>query len=177
MGTDATAPANVPICITQRLFIEKVGPQDGAFVWYLMNTPKWLLYIGDRDITSQKKAVEYIHANIIASYETHGYGLYKMVLKTNGAPIGLCGFVRRAYLPYADLGFALLPEYEGHGYAFEAAKACLQYGRALLNLNPILAITSHANLNSQKLLLKIGFHEIGNITSDNSDESLLVFSN
>ncbi|MCJ7465873.1 MAG: GNAT family N-acetyltransferase [Maribacter sp.] len=177
MGKDGSAPANLPICITHRLFIEKVRPQDGAFVWYLMNTPKWLLYIGDRGITSQKKAVEYIHDTIIASYDAHGYGLYKMVLKTSGAPIGLCGFVKRAYLPHADLGFALLPEYEGRGYALEAAKACLQYGKALLNLHPILALTSHENLNSQKLLLKIGFHEIGNITADNSDESLLVFSN
>jgi RimJ/RimL family protein N-acetyltransferase len=142
-----------------------------------MNTPKWLLYIGDRGITSQKKAEEYIRDTIISSYASHGYGLYKIVLKTGGASIGLCGFVKRAYLPHADLGFALLPEYEGHGYALEAAKACLQYGKSLLNLRPILAITTYENQNSQKLLLKIGFREIGSITPENSSESLLVFSN
>ncbi len=177
MATDHKIPANVPICRTQRLHIEKVRPEDADFIRYLMNTPKWLLYIGDRGITTQKKAVQYIEGTIKASYDTHGYGLYKIVLKTSGAPIGLCGFVRRASLPHADLGFALLPEYEGQGYAMEAAKACLKYAKALLNLHPILAIVSPGNLRSHKLLEKIGFRKTENIKADNQGEKLLVFTN
>jgi RimJ/RimL family protein N-acetyltransferase len=44
-----------------------------------------------------------------------------------GLPIGICGLVKRNYLDDIDLGYALLPRYWGQGYAYEAAKAVLDY--------------------------------------------------
>jgi len=167
----------VQIPATKRLRIENALLCDAPFFLELMNTPNWIKYIGDRGISSEKLAAEYIQINLIDSYEKHGYGLYKISLKQREIPIGLCGFVKRDYLDHADIGFALLPEYEGKGYAYEAAKTIMEYGMNILNLNPILAITSYDNIRSTKLLLKIGFQEIGNVTTPDKGEELLLFSN
>ena len=69
----------------------------------------------------------------------------------------MCGFVKREGLPEADIGFAFLPQFEKKGFAFESASAVMKYGREVLNLTHVLAITSKDNENSIKLLEKLGF--------------------
>ena len=70
--------------------------------------------------------------------------------------MGLCGLIKRESLPEPDLGFAFLPEFEGLGYGFESAASVLTYGRSVLGLNDILAITDTDNQRSIKLLEKLG---------------------
>ncbi|MGI9552062.1 MAG: GNAT family N-acetyltransferase [Aurantibacter sp.] len=167
----------MPITETKRLRIDRATPTDASFFLRLMNNPNWIRYIGDRGVVSEEHALEHIKSNLIKSYEEHGYGLYKMSLKSSDLPIGICGFVKRDYLDHADIGFAVLPEYEGKGFVFEAAQAVMAYGKNALKLNPILAITSRDNIRSKKLLLKIGLKEKSTVTPPNDNEELLLFSN
>jgi len=71
--------------------------------------------------------------------------------------IGVCGFVKRDSLPEPDIGFALLPQYEGKGYAAESARAMMDYGRDRLGFKRVLAITTLDNKASGRLLEKLGF--------------------
>lgn len=167
----------MPLILTKRIQLNWASVIDAPFFFKLMNSPNWLQFIGDRGITSGELATNYIKNNVVNSYDQHGYGLYIMSLRENEIPIGICGFLKRDYLDHADIGFAILPEYEGKGYVFEAAKKLMEYGVDILQLNPILGITSSDNLRSQKLLLKIGFKETGTITPPNDNEELLLFSN
>lgn len=162
---------------TPRLRIEEIVLTDSGFFHELMNTPKWLSFIGDRGITSKKKAAEYIFTNYMSSYDLNGYGLYKVVLKEGNCPIGTCGLLKRDYLEHADIGFAILPAYEGKGYIVEASEAVLNYGMNTLGLNKILGITTGANIVSQKLLQKIGLQYIGTVNAPNQDTPFLMFSN
>ena len=162
---------------TERLHIEKANLADDSFFIRLMNSPNWLAFIGDRGINSKNEARNYIQKSLLDSYKTHGYGLYKIALKKTGTPIGICGFVKREYLQHADIGFAVLPEYEGYGYAYEAAKAVLEYGTIHLKLHPILAVTTAENLRSRTLLHKIGLREIDTIKPSESTTEFLLFSN
>lgn len=52
---------------------------------------------------------------------------------------------------------AILPIYEGQGYAKEAAEAMLEYGYSQMGYEEILAITQENNLASKHLLQKLGF--------------------
>ncbi len=167
----------MPITETSRLFIQEATLEDAGFFLKLMNSPNWLKFIGDRGIRSEMEAARYIQKSLIDSYQNHGYGLYKMVLKKDGRPIGICGFVRRDYLDHADIGFALLPSHEGKGYALEAANACLDYGSSVLGLHPILAVTTIGNGRSRALLGKIGLHEVGSLSPKENGPELLLFSN
>ena len=162
---------------TQRLYIELANVTDSPFFFKLMNSENWLNFIGNRGIDSQNKAKNYIQKSLIDSYEAYGYGLYKISLKETGSAIGICGFIKRDYLQYADIGFAVLPEYEGMGYIFEAATAVMAYGVNSLKLQPILAVTTPKNLRSRKLLNHIGLRQIDTIKPSEGGLEFLLFSN
>ena len=162
---------------TNRLLIEQATLDDAAFVLRLLNSPNWLEYIGDRAVRTEAHAREYIRKQLLASYESNGFGLFKISLKTEHAPIGLCGFLKRDYLEEPDIGFAILPEYERQGFTFEAANALMSYGKNTLNLDRILAITLESNTASRKLLGKLGLNEIGTVKPNSEKAELLLFSN
>jgi RimJ/RimL family protein N-acetyltransferase len=56
-----------------------------------------------------------------------------------------------------DIGYALLKNYEGKGYAREAANAVIEWAFSTLKINSLCAITTHDNLRSISLLAKLGF--------------------
>jgi len=160
---------------TKRLIIEKATLNDAPFILKLFNSPNFIEYIGDRGLKTIKDSEEYIQNNLIDSYEKNGYGLFKMSLKENNEPVGICGFVKRDTLANADIGFGILPEFERKGYTFEASIAMMDYGKSNLNINPILAITSNVNFKSQRLLNKIGLYEKWTIMLD--EREVLLYSN
>lgn len=159
---------------TERLLLRELDPEcDPAFIFKLLNTPKFLKYIGDRNVRSAEEAAVFIRDRYAASYREHGYGLWAVDLKSSGTPVGMCGFVRRDTLPGPDLGFAFLPEFERQGYGSESAAAVMKYGRETLGFTDVWAITSLDNDASGRLLEKVGF-ELQE-TRQNGEESLKVF--
>ncbi len=164
---------NFPLITTKRLIIERIHTTDANFLLALFNSDTWKKYIGDRHVNSKKAAVTYIKENFLSSYRKYGYGLYKISLKNSNTPIGICGFVKRVYLDHPDLGFAILPEFEGQGYVSEATAAVLSYGKSALALEIILAITIPSNTKSQDLLTKLEFIEIDRIFRDTEELILL----
>jgi RimJ/RimL family protein N-acetyltransferase len=84
-----------------------------------------------------------------------GHSLYVVELKEGGAPIGMCGLIKRETLDGIDIGYAYLPDWRGQGYAFEAAQAVLAYAPTL-GIRRLLAIASPNNIASNGLLRKLG---------------------
>ena len=160
---------------TERLILRELRTDDDAeFVYALLNTPKFIKYIGDRGVTSPENAATFIENRYRLSYRDNGFGLYVVEQRSNGAATGLCGFVRRATLPGPDVGFAFLPEFEGLGYGFESASAVMDYGRDTLGFTDVLAITSLDNEASIRLLEKLGFSYTG-LTDAEDGEKLRLF--
>ena len=143
---------------TERLLIRELdAARDAEFVFELLNTPKFIKYIGDRGVRSVEQARDFIENRYRQSYKDHGFGLFAVDLKADSIQVGICGFVKRDTLPEPDLGFAFLPQFEGRGFGFESADAVLRYGRVDLGINTVLAITSPDNEISGKVLGKLGF--------------------
>lgn len=142
---------------TERLILREITADDAAFTLDLLNQPSFIKYIGDRGVRDLEQARAFIEDRYRKSYREHGYGLYVVELKSEGSPVGICGFVRRAELPAPDLGFAFLPQYERKGYGFESAEAVLRFGSESLGISHVLAITSLDNEPSGRLLVKLGF--------------------
>ena len=141
---------------TERLVLRRLSPDDADFILELLNQPSFLRFIGDKGVRTTEDAVRYIQTGPIASYERFGFGLYLVELKETAVPIGMCGLLKRDTLPDADVGFAFLPAYWSQGYAFEAASGVMRYGRDVLGLGRIVAITSLDNDASIRLLEKLG---------------------
>lgn len=168
-------PTTMTILETNRLQLQEATLNDGAFFLKLLNSPSWIANIGDRGIKTEEEAQGYIQKVLIDSYRKNGYGLYKIVLKSENQPIGLCGLVKREGLEHTDIGFALLPAYEQKGYAYEAASATMEYAKSALQLKKIVAITLATNLPSRRLLEKIGLQFEKHIRLPNDDTELCYY--
>lgn len=164
------------ILATDRLVLRQLTNDDGAFIVDLLNQPSFLQYIGDKGVRTLDDACQYISSGPVASYERFGFGLYLVVLKDSVTPIGICGLIKRDTLADVDIGFAFLPQFWSQGYAFEAASAVMTYGRHVLGLNRIVAITSPDNYASIKVLEKIGlrFEELIRLSEDAPEVKLFA---
>jgi RimJ/RimL family protein N-acetyltransferase len=142
---------------TDRLILRWMSTEDAPFILELVNEPSWLRFIGDRGLRTLDDARDYIRKGPVDMYARHGFGLYVTERKADGVPIGICGLLKRESLEDVDIGFANLPRFWGKGYAYESASAVLSYGRSVLGLNRIVAVTSPGNEPSVRLLEKLGF--------------------
>ncbi|MCF6237252.1 MAG: GNAT family N-acetyltransferase [Candidatus Marinimicrobia bacterium] len=164
------------ILTTPRLTLRQIVLHDAEFMLRLLRSPGWLNHIGDRNVHSIADAESYLSTKVIPNYEKFGFGFYLMETRDKGTQVGICGLVQRTGLVDADIGYALLPEYEGLGYALEAARATLEYGYQVHQLERIVAITSENNQRSTSLLKKLGMNYEKMIKLPDDEESLMLFS-
>lgn len=160
---------------TKQLVLREFSAADGEFILGLLNSPGWLKFIGNRDIETVEEAQLYLLTGPVSSYEKQGFGLYLVIRKADGAPLGMCGLIRREGLNHVDLGFAFMPEYMGKGYAFEAALATMKFASETLGMNQLDAITMPENSRAIALLEKLGFRYRQKITLPNEDTPLMLF--
>jgi RimJ/RimL family protein N-acetyltransferase len=142
---------------TARLTLREFTPDDSGYMLRQLNEPSFIENIADRGVRTLTQAEHYLENGAIASYRSTGFGFWAVIEKSSGETIGMCGLVKRPSLDYADLGYAFLPEYTGHGYAFEAGSACVEAARHDFNLPRLLAIVNPHNHASRRLLEKLGF--------------------
>jgi len=153
-----------------------MSPDDAEFIVELLNDTAFLRFIGDKGVRSIEDARQYILTGPMESYERHGFGLWLVALKGSNTPIGICGFLKRETLSDVDIGFAFLPPYRSQGYAFESADAVMDYGRKVLGLRRVVAITNEDNIGSVRVLEKIGmsFDRMIRLSDDGPEIKLLA---
>jgi len=121
--------------------IESLSPADRAEV-----SPDWLARV---------------RASAAADPWTHGFS---MVEPASGAVIGSC-----AYKGPPDEGgvveiaYAVDPEYQGRGYATEAARALVNFAFRSGRVRLVRAHTRAENNASTRVLAKCGFERIGEV--------------
>ena len=150
---------------------------DAAGMLQLLNEPGFHEYIGDRGVRSLDQARDYLRTRVFTGYAEHGFGMYAVERRSDGAWLGNAGLVRRDGLPCADVGYALLGAHTGQGYALEAVQGVLAYARGTLGLGELRAVVSPGNARSVALLEKAGFRDDGTVVLPGKDEQLLLFVN
>ncbi|MDX1828666.1 MAG: GNAT family N-acetyltransferase [Lutibacter sp.] len=160
---------------TERLILKPTSEEDAEFIFELLNTPKWIKYIGDRNIKTVKNARDYIKTKMLPQLKKLGYSNYTLIRKADNCKIGTCGLYDREGLEGVDIGFAFLPEYERKGYAFESANKLKNVAFNKFGLTHINAITTKNNISSQKLIEKLGLELNGTTKLPNDDEELLLY--
>ena len=155
---------------TERLSLTILKVEDHVFLHELVNTKGWLQFIGDRNIHSEEDAISYI--NKINSMQDTWYWVVR--LTDTHVSIGIVTFIKRTYLEHFDIGFAFLPGYNGKGYAYEAVKAILSIISSKPEHSIVLATVLPDNVNSIKLLTKLGLHFNNEIEIDG--EELHIYS-
>ncbi len=160
---------------TKRLSIRPVAVEDAAFILELMNSPKWIKYIGDRHVRTAEQAELYIKEKAFPQLKKHGYTNNIIIRKEDNVKLGTCGLYHREGKQDPDIGFAFLPAYEGKGYAYEAAIQLIIVGKEDFGLTELSAFTLDDNQSSKKLLERLGFNLIGTGNLPNNNEELLHY--
>ena len=150
----STAP---PSSSDKGFYLREIGPLDAAFIQKLTNTPGWLQHIGDRGTKTLEGALAYIERAYTVPYERIGFGLWAVVNRSSQQPMGVCGLVSRPDAPAPDLGFALLPEFEGQGWIRAASRLVLSHSKEHLHLAKVDAYANEDNARSRKTLEALGF--------------------
>ncbi|CAH0135596.1 GNAT family N-acetyltransferase [Chryseobacterium sp. WG14] len=157
---------------TERLILRPMSLEDKELIFELYNSPKFIRYIGDRNIKTVDAAEDYIRNKFIPQIERLGYGNYLVMTKEGNNKIGGVGIFERDGLDVVDIGYSLLEEFEGQGYAYEAAQKVKAIAMEEFGLSKISAIISKDNLSSQKLIEKLGLKFQKHITLPGEDEEL-----
>lgn len=144
---------------TERLNLTVLDLSHASFLMDLVNSPGWLEFIGERHVNSLQDAEKYVQKVL----NQPGSAYWVVTLKDTQTPIGMITYIQRTYLPYRDIGFAFLPDYEKKGLAYEAAKSVIDLIVSQSAPEQIMATTKTNNVNSIRLLEKLGLkfqHEI-----------------
>jgi RimJ/RimL family protein N-acetyltransferase len=100
---------------------------------------------------------QWIERNL-SHQEQYGYGLFSVILKSNGSLIGNCGLEHMELEgeSVTELGYDFRSEYWNQGYATEAALAVRDHAFTTLGLPGLLSLIRAGNQASRRVAEKIG---------------------
>ena len=159
---------------TERLTMRWLTLEDAELMLSVWNDPAFIQHVGDRGIRTIDEAHDTLANGAFKLYEYHGYGPYRVALASEDTAIGTCGLFRREGFDDPDIGYSILPEFCGRGYAYEAASSVLEYARSVLQLPRITAFVSPRNVASIGLAEKLGlrFERMARLAGEDEDVSL-----
>jgi len=140
---------------TDRLLVRKFTEDDAPLLYDLNLDPEVIRYTHDplTDVEEARKVLEEV---ILPQYILYDHGRWAVHLRSGLEFIGWCGLKYLTETNEVDLGYRFKKNFWGNGYAAEAARACIKYGFATLNLHRIVGRALPANLASIKVLEKCG---------------------
>jgi ribosomal-protein-alanine N-acetyltransferase len=151
-------PKNV-IAETSRLLLRHLRPQDLAAMYAYLGDPQTMLYY------PAPFSREFVRSGIqrnLEHYQTRGYGLFGVELKSTGQLIGDCGLVWQDLATGAELevGYHFHRDHWGHGYATEAAKACMDWGFANAGVDHVISLIRPENIPSRRVAERNGMRVV-----------------
>ncbi|WTA39875.1 GNAT family N-acetyltransferase [Streptomyces sp. NBC_00846] len=96
-------------------------------------------------------------AVIERQWAERGHGLCAVELRSSGELIGRSGLQYWEQFDEVELGWTFRAEHWGHGYATEAARACLDWGFATLEEDYFTALIRPGNEPSARVAERLGF--------------------
>ena len=140
---------------TERLILRRLRADDVDAILAVIGDPIAMQYFPRT--YDRKDAEEWIERNL-RRYAEHGHGIYAVVLKTSGDVIGDCGLAIQQIegRPELEVGYHLSRDQWGHGYATEAARACMDYAFRELAASKVISLIRPENLPSQRVAERNG---------------------
>lgn len=138
---------------TERLFLRPLDRSDVDVFVELHADLRVNRFVG---AYSRQQALERL-AVVERQWAERGHGLCAIELKSTGGFIGRSGLQHWEQFGEVELGWTLRAEHWGHGYATEAAQACLDWGFATLEEDYFTALMRPGNEPSVRVAERLGF--------------------
>ncbi len=156
---EPTAPwGGDPIMETERLILRPYYREDVATYAAISADPEVMRYLGGpRDPAYTEEQMAGSNADLRRS----GAGMVAVERRDDGQFLGAVGLSVVPWYPDdLQLGWRLVPEHWGHGYATEAARAWLAYGFEVLGRDRITAMADVPNLRSLAVMERLGMSRL-----------------
>ena len=142
---------------TNRLVLRQWKATDLAVFAELNADPEVMAYFPNTLSQDQSDAVAHKCKSFIAK---KGWGFWAVELKSTKEFIGFVGLYEPdddlPCSPCVEIGWRLLKQHWGNGYATEAANTSLDYAFNTLNLDQVVSFTAVSNKPSRAVMERIG---------------------
>jgi ribosomal-protein-alanine N-acetyltransferase len=162
---------------TKRLYLREMKQADYAALCEILQDEE-VMYAYEGAFSHQE--VQAWLDKQIQNYDTHGFGLWAVILKENNKMIGQCGLTMQDFAgkQVLEVGYLFQKAFWHNGYASEAAIACKQYAFDKLNADEVFSIIRDTNTASQNVAQRNGMTICGEFVKHyrNIDMPHIVFS-
>lgn len=171
------------IAETDRLILRTIEDGDAALQDRLLNTSATMARLGG---VKELHEIETKHAKSRALYAQEGFSFLMMIEKASGELVGHCG-IKRVDNPLAhnpgdhEIGWLVREDRWRRGYAEEAMRAVLDWAFGRVGAPHVVALTSHPNAPSWKLMEKLGMRRREDLDFDDpayppEDQTTILYS-
>ncbi len=140
---------------TERLILRHLTRGDVDAIFAIIGDPKTMKFYPQ---TFTREDAERWVTRSQERYRSDGYGLFAVELKSNGEVIGNCGLVRQEVEGEAmlEVGYHFRRDHWGHGYATEAARACMAHAFEQWKAQKVVSLILAENLPSRRVAERNG---------------------
>lgn len=138
---------------TERLVLRPPKGSDYADFVRFFSDPKQAEYVGG---VKNPEQCWRLLATYIGHWSIRGYGYMAVEERSTKAFMGCVGFWRSEPWPELEMGYWLMAEAQGHGYAFEAASAVKNHAFQALGLDTLVSYIAADNQASVRLAERLG---------------------
>jgi len=142
---------------TERLILRPFREDDKDAYAAMCGDPEVMRYIGDRGVLSYQDSWRHM-AMLIGHWELRGFGTWAVEERSSGAFVGRVGLYYPNGWPEKEVGWTLIREHWGKGFAFEAARAALAHAFDTLQWTRAISLIAPDNARSIKLAERLGEH-------------------
>lgn len=145
--------STAPMLTTERLVLR--GPERDDlpfFIRFMTSAPSMVAQ--EETVTAEQAWFGFLAG--IGHWHWHGFGLFMVVERQTGLPVGRVGLIKHSNWPDIELAWHLFENEEGKGFATEAAKAVIVWAFGDLGLDKLYSYIDRENARSQAVAKRLG---------------------
>lgn len=149
--------SSFPVLTTKRLRLRELRAGDAEAVMALFGDPRILRFLNQPPTDTPEKAlglIDWLNGHYVRQEAVQ----WAITLHGDDRMLGVCGtYAWDRENRRVDIGYHILHEHWGRGYATEAARAVIDWCFAQLDVHRIQADCTAGNIGSERVMLKCGF--------------------
>lgn len=147
---------------TKRLRFRLVKQSDFNDWLPMFEQPKVAEFLGLDESKPIQEICTSFFERVFSRYEKDEGGMNALTEKSTGKLIGQCGLMVQTIngQEYLEVGYAILPEFWGRGYASEASKMCMDYAFKNGLCETLISIINVGNIASERVAQKNGMRKV-----------------
>jgi RimJ/RimL family protein N-acetyltransferase len=158
----------IPTLTTERLVLRPYRDEDFDAFAAMWSEAGVVQFVGGKPFSREDSWNRFVRN--FGMWEHMGFGFFAIEERATGTFVGEVGFQERmrdivpSMVGTVETGWAFVPSVHGKGFATEAVSAALAWADDALPVRRYTALIDAEHVVSQRVALKLGFHELARTT-------------